>query len=138
MKRISPLLTTVLILVACEQQAPDEPTMSEQMKKQLNELYERAKAEAETVPDDVMDWAKEDVAKIGDWEYRIVRVGAVGLASLQEELNEMGSERWEVFWVEQHSDGTFTLFMKRPARSYLKTLPLSQLRHLIPGTDENE
>ena len=138
MKRISPLLTTVLILVACEQQAPDEPTMSEQMKKQLNELYERAKGEAETVPDDVMDWAKEDVAKIGDWEYRLVTASAGDILSLEERLNEMGSERWEVFWIEQHSDSTLTLFMKRPARSYLKSLPLSQLRHLIPGTDENE
>lgn len=99
------------------------------------ELYEKAKRSGENVPDDITEWLKEDFAKFGDWEYRIIRTNppqnSSGDEALEALLNELGQERWNCFWVER-KNGEMTFFMKRPSKSYLKSIPMMDLLKLIP------
>ncbi len=93
------------------------------------ELYEKAKQSGEKVPDDIKDWIREDIKKIGTWEYKIVFLDAE--SNLEEELKKLGKERWECFWIERRENG-LSLFLKRPIKSYLKAIPAKRLLKLIP------
>ena len=101
---------------------------------EVERLYERAKETGERVPKDVYDWIREDIKNLGDWEYRVVEFGSSDSKSIENKLNELGQERWECIWV-QTSGKTPRIFLKRPIRSYLTTLPLSQLLKLLPAGD---
>ena len=122
------LLTLAAAGVAAQEPEPqaEETTLWED----VVALYDRAKAAGERVPKDVYDWAKQDVHKIGDWQYRVADLEASDAAEVETWLNELGAERWECLWVESHGDKT-RYILKRPARSYLKTLPLSDVLKLI-------
>lgn len=95
--------------------APSEDTGQSYLD-QLRELYDRAKGAGEEVPGDVMEWAKGDAQKIGDWDYKVVGMGE---ESVEEQLNALGEERWECFWVEPLPEGK-RFYFKRPVRSYLQ------------------
>ncbi len=99
---------------------------------QIQALYESAKKAGDIDADSVTEWLKSDYESMGDWEYRVIQVSSKESAALEAELNLAGAERWEVFWVREGS-GNFTFFLKRPVRSYLRSIPLSDLLKLIPG-----
>ena len=94
-------------------------------------LYETAKETGEQVPKDVYAWVKEDFGKIGDWEYHVVELSLADPKALEAKLNELGAERWECIWI-QATDGGPRFVFKRPAKSYLKNVPVSQLMKLVP------
>jgi len=99
----------------------------------IQQLYDKAKAAGEDVPENVYQWAKEDVASIGDWEYRIVTMGtAAGDGPVEDRLNKLGRERWECFFLERDED-EIRLYLKRPRRSYISSIPFSDLMKLLPG-----
>ena len=101
----------------------------------VERLYESAKEAGERVPKNIYDWIRADIEHLGDWEYRVVELETSDAKSAEGKLNELGQERWECIWV-QTSGKTTRFYLKRPVRSYLKTLPLSQLLKLIPsGSD---
>ena len=106
-------------MAACEQ-GPGEPSKTDKALKELKRLYEEAKEKA---PDDPVEWAKEDLRRGGDWEYRVVALSAAEAETVEVKLNEYGQDRWEVFWVREE-DETVTVYMKRPAKSYLRSVPL--------------
>ena len=98
---------------------------------QIRDLYQRARSAGERVPEDAYDWAREDISRIGDWEYQVLGIdeapGEPGDdAALQARLNALGAERWEVFWIDARGD-RLRVFLKRPARSYLRHIPFSTL-----------
>lgn len=133
MARIRLILFSVMaaLVVSCGRE-PGEPSATDEAMAELQRLYEEVKdKEAE----DAVDWAKEDIQKFGDWEYRVVTVADAPPAELEASLNELGSERWEVFWVERSADG-LRLFLKRPAKSYLRSLPLSELGKTVTSGGE--
>ena len=71
------LLCCCLMLLAgtaVAQQA--EPVAGEESElwSQIQQLYDRAKAAGEQVPGSVVEWVRQDLEKIGDWEYRVVPV----------------------------------------------------------------
>ncbi len=130
------LVTLALLLLAalgaCRAETGDEtPLTAEDLQAQLQALYDRAVEAGEDVPADAYDWAREDVQRIGDWEYDIVRL-ADDDATVAQRLNELGSERWEAYWIERQG-GELRIFLKRSSRSYLRLLPLSELGRLVPG-----
>jgi hypothetical protein len=96
---------------------------------EVQALYEKAKAAGEKVPASTMEWVREDLDRIGDWEYRVLTLSG-DAPSIERELNELGGERWECFWVETGA-GETRFFLKRPARSYLSTVPVTSLIKLI-------
>ena len=130
--RIATLLGVVCIFAACARE-PVEPPPAEQALEQLKQLIEAAKVRT---PDDPVEWAKEDLERYGDWEYRVVAVAELDAAALEEELNELGQERWEVFWLERTEQG-LSVLLKRPAVSYLRAVPFSQIGRAIPGGEGN-
>jgi hypothetical protein len=99
---------------------------------EIRELYESAREKGEQVPKDLYDWIRQDLQSIGDWEYRIVEVARREATWLQARLNDLGTERWEVIWIEPQGDGA-RIYCKRPVRSYLSQIPLSQLMKILPG-----
>ena len=115
-----------------------KPSRATQAWKEIEKLYEKAKEAGDTTPGDVVDWAKGDIQRIGDWEYRIVTVATAGDDVLEKRFNELGRDRWEIFWVERFRRGNLRLFLKRPARSYLKSIPLSGLSKLVPGGGDGQ
>jgi len=103
---------------------------------QAQELYELAKAAGEQVPGSLVEWVRQDLEKIGDWEYRVVAL-AGSAESMEQKLNELGQERWECFSVQ--ADGKQTrFFLKRPAKSYVGSVPVSTLLRLLPGIGDGE
>lgn len=134
---LSTVLAVLAVLgpaLACSsgEDLPGEGFTREELERRVRDLYDRAREAGDEVPGDVVEWAQEDVARIGDWEYRVVRVQDEGDAALEERLGELGDERWQVFWLESRGDA-YRVFLKRPARSYLQRVPLSDLRRLVPS-----
>ena len=84
-----------------------------------------------------MEWAKEDIQRWGDWEYRVVVLPEGEARALEAQLNEYGEERWEVFWVDREG-GNLKIFLKRPSKSYLRSIPLSELGKAISGDGSSE
>lgn len=121
-----------LVLAACEAEPGSDGALApEDLRGRIQELYETAREAGDDVPSNAYEWAKSDIEKIGDWEYRIVQLDADSDAALLEQLNALGSERWEVFWLERQG-AEIRAFLKRPARSYLRLLPVSELSRLVP------
>ena len=114
---------------------PDSPPSSgdqvEALKERVRELYRQARESGQQVPKDALEWARQDVRRIGDWEYKIVDLPREDPRARQERLNELGAERWEVFWMEPAGEGT-RVYLKRRTKSWLEKIPLSELRRLLP------
>jgi hypothetical protein len=115
--------------------APEIDTRS--YTEQIKELYDRAKDAGENVPEDVLTWAKDDVKKIGTWEYKIETFtnNAVSEEDTLKKLQELGGLRWECFWVEDTPEAK-RFYFKKPVRSYIqragKVVPLIP----TPGSGE--
>ena len=115
-----------------------KPSAAEQAWEEIEKLYEKVKGVGDTTPQEIVDWAKEDIQRIGDWEYKVISVAAADDEALEKRFNEFGRERWEIFWVERDNRGDFRVFLKRSARSYLRSIPLSDLSKLVPSGAENQ
>ena len=81
---------------------------------------------------EAVDWAQGDIENLGDWEYRIVDLEGGVAAELEAELNRLGNERWEAYWVDGSNDGV-RIYLKRPSISYLSRVPLSALLRMVAG-----
>ena len=102
---------------------------------EVERLYELAKRKGEEVPKDVYEWAKEDVQAIGNWEYKVQYFSNPNHIALENQLNELGKERWDVIWIDRQGPNLIVT-MKRPSRTWLNKLPLGQLLKLAaPGGD---
>lgn len=148
MKRWLPVAFALLaVLASCSWIGSDDPESPAEPSEEsgtgiwdeVRSVYDEARDAGETGAEDVYDWVEQDFRKIGDWEYRLVEVALDEPASLQDELNKLGADRWECFWVRPQAD-SLLLFLKRPAKTYLKHIPMSDLMKLIPvqedGTEE--
>jgi hypothetical protein len=118
--------------------APSSPSTGQETQEtdywqKARELYQQAKESGEQVPEDVKKWVKEDVDKIGTWEYKVVTLDEADPGQLEEELNRLGKERWNCFWVDRREEGP-VMYFKRPVWSYLQRMPKGQLwRFIGPG-----
>ena len=140
LSRNSPVLPLLFLLgailvPACAQEeepVPAEPADEEtsDLWGEVQQLYEKAKEAGEQVPETTMDWIRQDLKRIGDWEYRIVSLSGSS-EQIEQELNKLGQERWDCFWV-QPEDQRIRFFLKRPSRSYLSSMPVSSLMKLLP------
>ena len=100
---------------------------------ELIELYERALKAGEKIqiPDDVLERAKEEIKRIGTWEYHVMTLTAPQDTTLEQRLNELGQERWECHATPRGNEDVH-LVCKRPVRSYLKNIAVTDLLRLIP------
>jgi hypothetical protein len=98
---------------------------------QVRAWYNEAKEAGEQVPGNIYDWIKQDLQGAGDWEYRVLQVDVAADRLLEEELNRLGSDRWECIWIQPRKQG-LRLFLKRPVKSYLRNVSLPDLMKVIP------
>ena len=135
------LILSFIVISSCDQVDKIKQTTSEKLsntdiKKEIEEAYKKVKKTGASVPDNAIDWATDDIKKIGDWDYKVVSLVNDTPKKIESKLNEYGANRWEIFWVENIGNQKL-LYMKRPTRSYLKHFPLRDLLKAIPaGQDE--
>ena len=127
------LLAVVSVFVGGCEQEPGQPSPAERALGELQAKYEELK---ETQGTDPVEWAKEDLENLGDWEYRIVEIPLASAGELETELNALGDERWEAFWVTE-SGGELRVLLKRPSVSYISKLPFLQLGRVITDGGQN-
>ena len=140
LRTIPTALVVLLFVLACSPDQPGEgpsPFTAEEFQRQVRDLYRQAQDAGENVPADTYEWARSDLERIGDWEYMVLRLDGASDEGIQSRLNELGKDRWEVFWMEA-SASDLRIFLKRPVRSYLRHLPLSELSRLLPGGSSAE
>ena len=121
--------------ITVAQQEPEDAAADASVWDEVQRLYGVAKSKGEQVPKDVYEWARRDLHSHGDWEYLVVEVPATPPAVVEGRLNELGTDRWECIWIHAR-EKKLQLVLKRPARSYLHNLPLSQLLKLLPGAGD--
>jgi len=132
------LLVTPRSLSAVEE--PRTYTWEESAQQVLGDVqrvYEKARETGEKASESVYEWMREDLQKIGDWEYKVLSIPDLEDASVEAKLNELGRERWECVWVSEREE-TVRLFFKRPVRSYLSRMQVEQLLHLVPQGGEGD
>ena len=134
------ILASLIAVSGCEQVDKIKQTTSEKLgntdiKKEIEEAYNKVKETGTSVPNNAIEWATEDIKKIGDWDYKVVSLVGNTPDEIESKLNEYGANRWEVFWVENTGDKRL-IYMKRSARSYLKHIPLREALKVIPVDQE--
>lgn len=126
--------TCIFFASGCEKDA-NEPSASERALDELQSKYDELIEDKLESP---VRWATDDLENIGDWEYRIVELADTAAISLEMSFNELGNDRWEVFWIESMGNG-YRVMLKRPSRSYLSRIPLTQIgRFVIDGTVDKQ
>lgn len=138
------LLVTVGIGAAGGSHAQTEPdeepaaaaqSATDRAIEELSAAYEGLAGLLNQSSDEAVERVQEDIENLGDWEYRIVEFPN-GPAEMQEQqLNELGNDRWEVYWV-QPGTNYVRFFLKRPATSYLSRVPLSTLMRVLAGAGQ--
>ena len=113
-------------VVSCAEKNSQEPSYWDTIKKK----FEEAKSDDKELSDKAKEWIEEDIKKIGDWQYKVLRMKYEGTVKLEQTLNELGNERWECFWVEKE-DETVILMFKRPVVSYLQKIPKGELFKML-------
>ena len=120
----------------------DEPKTEEKSyTEKIKEVYERglkgAKEKyAETVGDGKKltgkskEWMLKDIENIGDWEYKVVTFGTEEAMEVEKNLNELGRERWQCFWVESNKKQK-TFYFKRTKMSYLSKIPTGAILRIM-------
>ena len=133
------LILASATIVAAQEGSGTDPEADSDVWTEIRTLYEKAKETGEQVPGDFVAWLKQDLDRIGDWEYRLLVVSSLSNDKLEAKLNELGADRWECFAV-LHDGGTIRLFLKRPVKSYLKHVPITDMWKLVPsgGDDTGE
>ncbi len=128
-------------MLGCDAELLEKP-VSEQLddelaveiRERVTEFYEKARESGETVPDDVREWVEGDIDRMGTWEYKVLRVDGSDPEPLEEQLSELGKERWECSMT-AYPKPQLTILCKRPARSYIKMLPFKDVLRLFPVGD---
>lgn len=129
-------LTVACLFIAtgCERDAT-EPSATASALDDLQAKYDELVEDKLESP---VQWAADDLENIGDWEYKVVELSGATAASLEATFNELGNDRWEVFWIENERN-SYRVMFKRPSRSYLSRIPLTQIgRFVIDGTVDNQ
>ncbi len=129
---LSIILTFVLLMVSGCNGKSSEPSATQRAIDDLQAKYDELVEDKITNP---VKWASDDLENIGDWEYKIIDLADEGAAAIEKLLNELGDDRWEVYWVENVRNN-YRIMLKRPSRSYLSHIPLSQIGRFVIGGNE--
>lgn len=99
--------------------------------KWANDTFEALKKKGLTTASDAGSWLTQDFKNMNAWEYKVVFIGDKQPAAAERTLNQLGAEHWECFHV-QAQGSSLLFYFKKPKRSFLKSLPTSDLMHLVP------
>ncbi len=92
-----------------------------------NDTFDSLKESGLTSAENTSQWLSQDWKNMQSWEYKTVVLEMTEGESADDQLNQMGAQGWECFHVDS---GTF--YFKKPADSYLRSLPFRDVIKLIP------
>jgi len=95
------------------------------------ESFDALKQKGLTTANNASGWLSEDFKNMSAWEYKVKHIDVSNGDAAESALNKMGSEQWECFHV-QGTGSRLTFFFKKEKRSYLRSLPTSELMRLVP------
>ena len=102
---------------------------------EVQRLYQQAKAAGEKVPADLAEWAREDLARAGRWEYKVLEHEG-DTDEMESRLNDHGRERWECLSLTREKKKWIAV-LKRPMDSrlqrYFGNLGATDILRLIGG-----
>ncbi len=112
------ILNSVCFLIAISVGCQEAP---------LNDLKEGAQEaieDARTKAKELRELAAEELQEIWAIEYKTIEVTHSDLAALDEQLNELGQERWDCYHVSEDAEGKVFYFKreKSNAIAYLTNL----------------
>ncbi len=99
--------------------------------KWANDTFEALKKKGLTTASDASSWLTQDFKNMNAWEYKVVFIADKQPAAAERALNQLGAENWECFHVQPNAS-SLMFYFKKPKRSYLKSLPTSELMRLVP------
>ena len=140
-KILTAFLTLCLIPLylhpAEKEKKEEEKSYLDRLKKAYDEkvesgkkLYEKNFGDGKELTEQTKQWVKEDIENMGDWEYKIVAFGGKASTEMEKELNQLGNERWQCFWVEP-SGKNKVFYFKRTKKSYIQKIPAGDLLKII-------
>ena len=89
--------------------------------KKIQDIFQLAKGQGSTTANNVLDFVKEDIARLGTWQYTSRTVTHENPQEVVSILNRLGKDKWECFWVDKQATQT-TLYFKKPPKSYTSNL----------------
>ena len=112
---------------------PPLPQHSPTTYEELLQLYKHAinAGEKIKIPDDILERARDEIQRVGTWEYQVVTLKNPQDSLLEKRLNALGKDRWEC-QVGQLQSEQVRILCKRPTRTYLKNIAITDLLKLIP------
>ncbi|MGI9263214.1 MAG: hypothetical protein ACR2QR_14305, partial [Woeseiaceae bacterium] len=90
-----PAIAFLTLVAGCDRDS-GEPSATE---KALDDLQSRYDELVDDKLENPVQWATDDLENIGDWEYRVIELSPADAESFETTLNELGNDRWEVFWI---------------------------------------
>ena len=131
-------------LLAQEGEKEKEKSYSEKLKevyekgvKGAKEKYEETLGDGKNLTSKSKEWLLKDIENIGDWEYKIVTFGSEKIKDIEMQLNALGRERWQCFWVEQVNDNAKSFYFKRTKMSYLSKIPTGAILRIMADFQNN-
>lgn len=105
----------------------------------LRDMFLRAKEQGTTTANNVIEFVKEDISRLGSWQYTSRTVTNEDPSQVVAMLNRMGASKWECFWVDKQPTET-TLYFKKSPRSYVSSIPFKDLIRYLPelGNETSE
>ena len=142
--RISSILSLTIIfvstsffLLAEEESKAEEKTYSEKLKevyekglKGAKDKYAETVGDGKKLTDKSKEWMLKDIENIGDWEYKVVTLGTEETKQVENNLNELGRDRWQCFWVESNKKQK-SFYFKRTKMSYLSKIPTGAILRIM-------
>lgn len=99
--------------------------------KAIRDMFQMAKEQGTTTATNVADFVKEDISRLGSWQYTSRTLTNEDPNEVITMLNRMGREKWECFWVDKKPMET-TLYFKKTPRSYVSSIPFKDLIRYLP------
>jgi hypothetical protein len=132
-KIIITLMLSILLMsnFSLAEEEKEETSYWETIKSKFEEL----KSDNLEKSEKARNWIEEDLKRIGDWEYKVVKMSSSSFEEIEEKLNRLGDDRWECFWVEKKGKET-VFYFKKPRISYLQKLPKGDLLKIINSTKQ--
>jgi hypothetical protein len=104
--------------------------------KGAKEKYTETFEDGKKLTEESKAWLAKDLENIGDWEYKVVSYGTKDFKALEKDLNELGKERWQCFWVEAAGKEK-VFYFKRTKMSYLSKIPTGALLRIMADFQNN-
>ncbi len=112
------ILISVCFLIAISVGCQEAPL------KDLKEGAQEAIEDAQTKAKELRELSAEELQEIWAIEYKTIKVTHSDLAAMDEQLNELGQERWDCYYVSEDAEGKVFYFKRRKSNAiaYLTNL----------------